>query len=69
MVGRAISKYATFLMKQKLEALISMTIRQTEWLLTTGEVAWDHAGSRRRVIPKLSLILLRFGNVDPNEDL
>ncbi len=58
MVGRAISKYATFLMKQKLEALISMTIRQTEWLLATGEVAWDHAGSRRRVIPNLSLILL-----------
>jgi hypothetical protein len=43
MVGRAISKYATFLMKQELEALIGMTIRQTERLLATGEVAWDHA--------------------------
>ena len=42
MVGRAISKYATFLMKQKLEALISMTIRQTERLLATDEIAWDH---------------------------
>lgn len=30
-------------MKQELEALISMTIRQTEWLLATNEVAWDHA--------------------------
>jgi len=30
-------------MKQELEALIGMTIRQTERLLATGEVASDHA--------------------------
>jgi hypothetical protein len=29
-------------MKQELEALISMTIRQTERLLATDEIAWDH---------------------------